>query len=104
MRLMDADDLEKIFANLVPYVIDNALDEAYMHGLDAGHEALQNMPTVDAVPVIHGRWLTCEDGWGDEHYQCSECGLEWVLNDGTPLENDMHYCPNCGARMDGEKE
>ena len=50
-----------------------------------------------------GRWMECEDGWGDTHYQCSECGLEWILNDGTPEENNMNYCPHCGA-MDGESD
>lgn len=49
-----------------------------------------------------GRWLTCEDGWGDEHYQCSECGCEWCLNDGTPKENGMNYCPHCGAKMEAD--
>ena len=53
-------------------------------------------------PRVHGRWMECEDGWGDCHYQCSECGCEWCLNDGTPEENGMNYCPNCGAKMDGE--
>lgn len=57
---------------------------------------------VDAEPVRNGRWMTCEDGWGDDHYQCSECGEEWTLIDGTPEENGMRYCPNCGAKMDGD--
>lgn len=65
--------------------------------------ALKSVPAVDAVPVVHGRWLECEDGWGDTHYQCSECGEEWNLDAGTPEENDMNYCPNCGAKMDGRE-
>ena len=60
------------------------------------------LPAVDAVPVVHARWLECEDGWGDCQYQCSECGGEWCLNDCTPEENGMKFCPNCGAKMDGE--
>ena len=65
---------------------------------------LNCVPAVDAAPVVPARWLECEDGWGDCHYQCSECGCEWCLNDGTPEENGMKFCPNCGAKMDGGTE
>lgn len=58
-------------------------------------------PTVDAEPVRHGRWIEIEDSWDDCHYQCTGCGEEWYLDDGTPAENNMNYCPHCGAKMDG---
>lgn len=45
---------------------------------------LDSAPTVDAVPVVHGRW----DGEGDG------------LADGE-IVLDVWYCPNCGAKMDG---
>lgn len=64
-----------------------------------------NRLKADALALLkqepkRGRWLECEDGWCDTHYQCSECGMEWNLDAGTPEENDMYYCPNCGARME----
>ena len=57
-------------------------------------------PTVDAVEVVHGRWIPtykvntwigiCEiDG-----YICSECGRGSIVKG--------NYCPNCGAKMDGD--
>ena len=50
-----------------------------------------DIPAVDAVPVVHGRW--------GENGDCSECGFQpWY-------ERDIHtllYCPNCGAKMDEE--
>ena len=46
-----------------------------------------------------GRWEEQDDGDGDISYVCSVCGERWVLNDGTPLENDMCYCPHCGSFM-----
>lgn len=63
---------------------------------------LDDAPTVDAVPVRHGRWETVEDWDGDERYKCSVCGDEWFLEVGNPEFNNMNYCPKCGARMDGE--
>ena len=59
-----------------------------------------NAPTID--PVKHGRWIY--DGKrfesGNDWWHCSECGYSDVLN----RHNLPNYCPNCGARMDGEKE
>ena len=69
---------------------------------DCDRLAVETTPTVDAVPVRHGTWKTVEDWDGDEHYQCSECGAEFVF-DGTPSDNDYLYCPHCGAKMDGDK-
>lgn len=44
--------------------------------------------------------MHCNPGWADEecrigHYLCSECGE-------TSTDAHESYCPNCGARMDGE--
>lgn len=59
---------------------------------------------VDAELVRHGEWmLNPSNLYNDATWVCSVCGHEWVLIDGTPQENDMHYCPKCGAKMDGGK-
>ena len=63
-----------------------------------------NVPSADVQPVKHGKWeeLTDYGGWGDTHYRCSVCGEEWYLEDGKPKNNNMNFCPLCGARMDGD--
>ena len=69
--------------------------------MTAIRDRLEAMPTVDAVPVRHGRW---EHHWDDhdDWLQCSECGYgdegEVGMNQGT------NFCPNCGAdmRKDGD--
>jgi len=81
------------------------VEEWAEHGYELIHwtgikAMLETQPAVDAEPVKRGKWLTCDDGWGDVHYQCSECGQEWCLNDGTPEENGMNYCPHCWAKME----
>ena len=62
-------------------------------------------PKPDDCPLIelqpHGRWIEESDYDGDSVYVCSECGETWTLIDGTPQDNNMHYCPKCGAIMDG---
>lgn len=63
----------------------------------AAYMVVQDAPTIEAEPVRHGRWeVKHPNGWA-----CSECG-EWGLmidNRGICKSN---YCPNCGAKMDGD--
>lgn len=55
---------------------------------------------VNAIPVVHGRWLplTYVVGWA----KCSNCESTWELEKINAFI--MDYCPNCGAKMDEEKE
>lgn len=51
-----------------------------------------------------GRWIEQDDSWDGVYYECSACGEPWTLIDGTPWDNGMNFCPNCGADMRGEGE
>ena len=55
---------------------------------------------TDVAPVRHRRWIIIETlcGGGKErkYYRCSECNKANVIR--------SNYCPNCGARMDGDAE
>lgn len=37
----------------------------------------------------------------DTYYECSNCKEPWTTIEGTPWQNMMNYCPNCGAEMKG---
>lgn len=65
--------------------------------------AVRYMPSEDVAPVKHGKWIEKDDGWGCTYYDCSACGESWVTIEGTPSENNMRYCPKCGAKMDLER-
>lgn len=54
----------------------------------------EDAPTVDAAPVVHGRWI--KDG---DVVVCSECGEEHAWD-----EYRATYCEDCGAKMDGGGE
>lgn len=58
--------------------------------------------SADVVEVRHGHWIehTVKPDWLEDDvevfYNCSECGSShWSI---IPP-----YCPNCGAKMDGER-
>lgn len=64
-------------------------------------DCIRYAPTIDAVPVVHGRWNRIPEDYGRLYTgQCSNCGCE-------PMRNFAHspwaYCPNCGALMDGKE-
>ena len=83
MRLIDADELI--------YGLKKEFGQFAMTYILAFIKA---QPTVD--PVKHGHWVFVNDMVS--YIKCSECGDDicWV-NTKRPK-----YCPNCGARMDGE--
>lgn len=69
---------------------------------------LDKQPTVDAKPVRYGRWIKMTGMLPPEyhgHYCCSEC--EWHmkgLRNSWTREEELLYCPNCGARMEADDE
>ena len=95
-RLIDADALRIVFTEKgSERVCGVELCKAIIFRID-------EMPTVDAVPVRHGKFIGTEyDGYADGspvyyEWKCSECGC--IFEDDEPT---YKYCPNCGARMDG---
>ena len=95
--------------------------DAFIDFIDAGHlrspiqlcfseldvvNMIKSRPTVEAVPVVHGRWIPIEyDGYADGYpvwdlWECSECREEHSGDEDTLTP----YCPNCGARMDGDAD
>lgn len=56
-----------------------------------------NAPSVDAAPVVHSEWVKEENR--TNHWHCKNCGLVEGM-----AHYMMHYCPNCGAKMDKEAD
>ena len=60
-------------------------------------DLLKAAPAVDAVEVVHGRWIhvPSSDMMTGKAYKCSECNK---MRYGSYMPN---YCQCCGAKMDG---
>ena len=89
MRLIDADALD----------LDREVELA--DDWNTAHEianCVKYAPTIDAVPVVHGRWINIANGNCDDLCKCSECKETWLGIGG------YNYCPHCGAKMDGERK
>ena len=87
MRLIDAEN-----TNLLDAIGRNA----FRNRQDI-IDLINNQPTVDAVPMVHGRWVHLG---GDEWY-CSACGFV-ITTEGSWDKPTKKYCEDCGAKMEGE--
>jgi hypothetical protein len=130
-RLIDADAA-------LEAVCYNCMDKYDCPDRCSDYMEVFDIPTVDAVEVVHGRWekskrhlwykddgeidefrytsgfhngpvcmvcgsyfcIHCEPNYDetecyDHHYICSKCGE-------PSLDGQSNYCPNCGAKMDGD--
>lgn len=93
-RLIDAD------------VLKTDLTRFYDNEVTA-KQLIDEQPTIDAAPVAHGRWIKMTGMLPPEyhgHYCCSEC--QWHmkgLRNSWTREEELLYCPNCGARMDADE-
>lgn len=99
MRLIDADAMRDDW-------LENGENE-YVYDTNAVLASIDEQPTIDAVPVVHAKWV--KDTYNGRTH-CSACkeGLPgvWYYNGEDEDENyeeidSTPYCPNCGARMDG---
>lgn len=45
-------------------------------------------------------WIAEYIGDGDFAWKCPSCNDLFMLMIGTPQENNYHYCPNCGQKLD----
>lgn len=71
-------------------------------------DIVAEIPSEDVQPVKHGRWILSDDKYW---LTCSFCGADIDVSCGAPffyVDNDevshINFCPNCGARMDGDSE
>lgn len=68
---------------------------------------IHSAKAINAVPVVHARWIdeiepnaVTSSGKEVHFFRCSACNFTW--NNKTAVLNYFRFCPNCGARMDGE--
>jgi hypothetical protein len=66
---------------------------------------IEDAPIADVAEVKHGEWREVNES--ENVWMCTGadgCGNEVLFLEGTPHDYEWNYCPNCGAKMDGEEE
>lgn len=101
MRLIDADALMKKYnlKDATKYGNRDAEQQNHSYSTMMLYEVadmIDDAPTIEAVPVVHGEWVKAKY---DAEYECSNCHCieyECLTKSGFKLPD---FCPNCGAKM-----
>ena len=89
LKNMEATSPNKAYQNamedMIYYFIPKIIDE---------------FPAVDVVSVVHGWWEHNSDF--PDRFICCGCGAMFDM--WKHEQRLFNYCPNCGARMDGDAD
>ena len=95
MRPIDADALYEIVNERAEQLIrEYSIYDHYTHGFSDVLDYIEDAPTIDAVPVVHGKWKYI-------YYRSDVIGRKCSICSGI-CGKDWNFCPNCGAKMDLE--
>ena len=91
-RLIDANALKRHMVRAMEISgVRNITKEDFVYCID-------NSDTVDAVEVVHGRWVQKEI----RELLCSSIVPHCSVCNALKIQDKWNYCPNCGAKMDGD--
>ena len=106
-RLIDANASKQFLENVrQDYIEENTFSSDFAANVieTVQDEYLGLATTVDAVEVVHGRWLPYHEadiGYDEYGIRCSNCRLEFENHE---VNFPINYCPNCGADMRERKD
>ena len=97
MRLIDADALKNALIECTPYAIDPVYRNTNSNiDMFTAMEILDELPTIDAAPVVRGKWIQHHETTTDNEtlpygWECSLCG-RWEME-------KQPFC-NCSEKME----
>lgn len=109
-KLIYADSGEIAAEYMKKHIVPSDSDflRGYLAGVDAVAKGLAGLPPVDAMEVVHGRWVAldddCEEVEGETEalrWGCTACHETVEYDDWTHRTRLTKFCPNCGAKMGG---
>lgn len=80
----------------------------YAETIEAMIDVVGAVEAADVQPIRHGRW----DFQGYQLFKCTNCKEMFTQDQLEAMQNHKdceecafpNFCPNCGARMDGEQD
>lgn len=89
------------------YIDREAVFHAMKMDIRPPFAVVRDFPAADVAPVVHGKNIT--EMHPSDEFVCSECGIDitdfcrYDPEEDATYEYEFKYCPNCGAKMDGEQ-
>lgn len=84
-------------------------DDDTFISLAKAHDRIEELPVADVVEVVHGEWVenityhNANSLFREYGFDVAETLLYHTCSCCNALgSNSFNYCPNCGAKMDGE--
>lgn len=77
--------------------------EGYLQAIEHTSDMIALMPAADVQPVIHAYWIELPKALNSNENPCKCSNCDHILSFMNYYPKSK-YCPNCGARMDGDKE
>lgn len=110
-RFIDADNLIEHLEDNVrecgnPDVATEPITYGCSLGLKGALSYARTLPTADVVEVRHGTWEDRPNPQWKAYdiRHCSKCGWNIPKNNLRKKDLNWNYCPECGARMDGDED
>ena len=111
-RFIDADAVLSIIEHIrTKFQSKYASGQLLKDSMRYVEKKVKALPTADVAEVRHGHWIHKVKRYpyqpDDCEAVCSVCGMDYALDPEYTIKYfAMHnkFCPNCGARMDGDAE
>ena len=100
MKLINPDEIKFVIAPIAPICIG---EQVHFENVAFKHD-IEQIQRIEAEPVKHAHWVKQGRVFKREIFKCSNCGNFLDFSGVNAGRGDANYCPNCGARMDGEME
>ena len=95
IRPIDGNALLEKMQHRLP--VEDDISDAVSNCAGIARKLVERMPTLDVVPVVRGRW-DIDKSFIPFVCTCSKCSASYD----TDGAFEWNYCPNCGAKMDGD--
>ena len=101
MNISTKRNLRKPLITLTLTSVKTTRTDTAIGGSEGKMSEIRGVPAADVAPVVHGRWVEYPRA---HYFKCSECRYTVPYRKAVSINGrrEYSYCPNCGARMDGE--